>query len=68
VRPFGPLDPARVASLPAPDRDMLCLYYGLDQQRPHTLREIGARYRVAYWRVEAIITRAVARLLEPAES
>jgi DNA-directed RNA polymerase sigma subunit (sigma70/sigma32) len=47
---------------------MLCLYYGLDQQRPHTLREIGARYGVAYWRVEAIITRAVARLLEPAES
>jgi DNA-directed RNA polymerase sigma subunit (sigma70/sigma32) len=47
---------------------MLCLYYGLDPQRPHTLREIGARYGVAYWRVEAIITRAVARLLEPAES
>src|SRR5919202_402054 len=37
------LDPARVASVPAPERDMLCLYSGLDPQRPHTLREIGTQ-------------------------
>jgi RNA polymerase primary sigma factor len=51
-----------LAALNPREEDILRRYYGLGGQQPHTLEEIGARYRLTRERVRQIRDRAIWRL------
>jgi RNA polymerase sigma factor (sigma-70 family) len=51
-----------LARLPAREREILCLRFGLDDLDEQTLEEVGARFHVTRERVRQIEARALSRL------
>ena len=52
-------------SIPEPDRSIVRRYQGLDGQRPATMLELMAAYRLDHRVVRRLLTHGIARLLEP---
>ncbi len=61
------LGAAALAALPAAERDLLRLYYGLDgaDARPHSVRELTELTGLARREVEQLLRSALLRLLDP---
>jgi RNA polymerase primary sigma factor len=53
---------AFLGSLPPRDQEVLCLRFGLRDQRPHTLEEIGVVMKLSRERVRQIEARALKRM------
>jgi len=50
------------------ERDVLKLYYGLDQENPLTLEEIGEKFKLTRERVRQIKEKAIRRLKHASKS
>lgn len=55
-------------TLSARERDVLKLYYGLDQENPLTLEEIGEKFKLTRERVRQIKEKAIRRLKHASKS
>jgi RNA polymerase primary sigma factor len=53
-----------LADLPEREAQILCLRYGLENDRPHTLREIGERFGLSRERIRQIERIALDKLRE----
>ena len=54
--------------LTAREARILCLRYGLDQGRPHTLKEVGRKFELTRERIRQIEQEALAKLRHPRRS
>ncbi|MBS2020237.1 MAG: sigma-70 family RNA polymerase sigma factor [Deltaproteobacteria bacterium] len=54
-----------LATLPDREREILVMRFGVGTGRPHTLEEVGARFRVTRERIRQIEAKALLRLRHP---
>lgn len=54
-----------LAGLDSRDRDIICLRFGIGQEREHTLEEIGQRYGLTRERIRQIESNVLAHLSHP---
>ena len=59
------LDRAAFDRLPTGAADLVHLYYGLNDARAWTKRELADRFGLTVWRVDRILQESVPRLLDP---
>jgi len=61
------LDAARIEALRQRESEIFNLRFGLSQGKPHTLAEIGSRYKISRERVRQLVNRSQRRIVSKAK-